>query len=179
MLFGSVSCFGAALIVAVPAFSSGRLPGQTATGSVELSPSQQVSRSLDQAAAVEDQGQVGLAAQLYQAILRAHPDNEVALAQLGWLEYEIGRQGTSTTLVNDARAKLARAAALDPGDYAVHLYLGTVLLQLDGNAPDAVGEFTLFLAARPPSSVVSQAAPVLRQAYAAVGKGLPAGVPAA
>ncbi len=176
-LIGSIGCFAAALIVAVPVFSSGRLPGQTATGSVSLSPSQQVARSLDQAAAVEDQGQLGLAAQLYQTVLDAHPDNEVALAQLGWLEYRIGQQGSSATLISDARAKLHQAAVLDPGDYAVHLYQGTLDLQLDKNAPGAVGEFALFLAARPPATVVSQAAPVLRQAYAAAGTPLPAGVP--
>jgi len=176
-LIGSVACFAAALIVAVPVFASGRLPGQTATGSVSLSPSQQVARALDQAAAVEDQGQLGPAAQLYQTVLDAHPDNEVALAQLGWLEYRIGQQGSSATLISDARTKLHQAAVLDPGDYAVHLYQGTLDLQLDKNAPGAVGQFALFLAARPPATVVSQAAPVLRQAYAAAGTPLPAGIP--
>jgi cytochrome c-type biogenesis protein CcmH len=176
-LIGSIVCFAAALIVAVPVFASGRLPGQTATGSVSLSPSQQLARALGQAAAVEDQGQLGLAAQLYQTVLAAHPDNEVALAQLGWLEYRIGQQGSSATLISDARAKLHQAAILDPADYAVHLYQGTLDLQLDKNAPGAVGQFALFLAARPPATVVSQAAPVLRQAYAAAGTPLPAGVP--
>jgi len=178
-LIGAIACFGAALIVAVPVFSSNRLPGQTATGAVSLSPSQQVSRSLDQAATVEDEGQLGLAAQLYQSVLSAHPDNEVALAQLGWLEYKTGQQGASTTLISDARVKLAKAARLNPGDYAVHLYLGTLLLQLDGNAAGAVDEFAQFLAADPPATVVSQAAPTLRQAFAAAGKPLPVGVPAA
>jgi len=178
-LIGAIACFAAALIAAVPAFSSGRLPGQTATGSVSLNSSQQVSRALDQAAAVENQGQLGPAAQLYQTILNGYPDNEVALAQLGWLEYKIGRQGASATLISDARVKLARAGTLNPGDYAVHLYQGTLLLQLDGNAVGAADEFTKFLAANPPSTVVSQAAPTLRQAYSVAGKPLPAGVPAA
>jgi cytochrome c-type biogenesis protein CcmH len=176
-LIGAIACFGTALAVAVPTFSSGRLPGQTATGSVSLSPSQQVERSLDQAAAVENQGQLGQAAQLYQSILTAHPDNEVALAQLGWLEYEIGRQGASTTLMSDARAKLTKAVTENPGDYAVRLYLGTLLLQLDGNAAGAVDQFTAFLAADPPATVLSQAAPTLRQAYTAAGKPVPVGVP--
>ena len=99
----------AALAVAVPLFSSNRLPGQTATGSVALSPSQQVERTLDQAATVENQGQLGLAAQIYQRVLSAHPDNEVALAQLGWLEYRIGQQGSDATLLADARTKLTQA----------------------------------------------------------------------
>jgi len=178
-LIGSIGCFLAAMAVAVPQFAHSRLPGQTATGSVSLSPSQQVGRSLDQAAAIENQGQLGQAAQLYQTILTSHPDNEVALAQLGWLEYRIGRQGASSSLIGDARVKLDQAATLDPGDYAVHLYLGTFVLQQDGNAAGAVDQFTLFLASKPPVVVVSQAASVLRQAYSATGRPIPSEVPPA
>jgi cytochrome c-type biogenesis protein CcmH len=178
-LLGAVACFVAALAFAVPLFSSDRLPGQTATGSVDLSPSQQVSRTLDQAASEENAGQLGVAAQLYQKVLTAHPGNEVALAQLGWLEYKVGQQGADVSLMSDARAKLDQAVALTPGDYAAHLYLGTLLLQLDGDADGAVGQFRQFLAADPPASVVSQAAATLRQAYTAAGVTLPTAVPAA
>ncbi len=177
-LAGAVVCFAAALAVAVPLFTSDRLPGQTATGSVSLSPSQQLARSLDQAAAVENEGQLGLAAQLYQSVLTAHPDDEVALAQLGWLEYRIGTAGDSASLLTDARAKLNRAAALDPGDYAVHLYLGTVLLDQDGNAAGAADQFRQFLAAGPPATVLSQAASTVRSAFTRAGEPVPSGVPA-
>ncbi len=165
--------------MAVPLFSSDRLPGQTATGSISLSASQQVARTLDQAAASENEGDLGQAAQLYQQVLAAHPDNEVALAQLGWLEYRIGQQGASTTLLSDARTKITQAVALDPQDYAAHLYLGTLELQLDGNAAGAVDQFGRFLADSPPAAVVSEAAPTLRQAYAAAHVPLPTGVPTA
>ena len=177
-LVGAIGCFVVALVVAVPLFASHRLPGQTATGSVALSPSQQVARTLDQAATVENQGQLGLAAQLYQQVLTAHPDNEVALAQLGWLEYKIGQQGSDATLLADARTKLTQAVAMTPGDYAAHLYLGTLLLQLDGNASAAVSQFDQFLADSPPSTVVGQAATVLRQAYTSAGMAVPAEVAA-
>jgi cytochrome c-type biogenesis protein CcmH len=176
-LIGAVSCFAVALIVAVPLFASDRLPGQTATGSIALSPTQQVARTLDQAAASENEGDLGQAAQLYQQVLRAHPDDEVALAQLGWLEYRIGQQGASTSLLSDARTKITQAVALDPTDYAAHLYLGTLELQLDGNAQGAVDQFHLFLADGPPPSVVSEAASTLRQAFAAAHVPLPSGVP--
>ena len=177
-LIAAVGCFVAALAVAVPLFSSHRLPGQTSTGSVALSPSQQVARTLDQAATVENQGQLGLAAQLYQQVLAAHPDNEVALAQLGWLEYRIGQQGSDATLLADARTKLTQAVAMTPGDYAAHLYLGTLLLQLDGDATAAVAQFDQFLADSPPSTVVAQASTVLRRAYASAGVAVPASVAA-
>jgi len=177
-LAAAIGCFAVALVVAVPLFISDRLPGQTVTGSVSLSPSQQLSRSLDQAATAENQGQLGVAAQLYQSILTSHPDNEVALAQFGWLEYRIGKQGSSATLVADARTKLNQATTLDPGDYAAHLYLGTILLQQDGNAAGAAAQFRSFLSARPPSAVLSQAASTLRTAFTQAGEPVPAGVPA-
>ncbi|MGA2835191.1 MAG: cytochrome c-type biogenesis protein CcmH [Acidimicrobiales bacterium] len=177
-LVGAVVCFVAALILAVPLFTSVRLPGETATGSVALSPSQQLARSLDQAATVENEGQLGQAAQLYQQILTTHPDDEVALAQLGWLEYRVGQDGSSASLISDARAKLEQAAALAPDDYAVHLYLGTVLLDQDGNAAGAADQYRLFLADDPPSSVLDQASATLRTAFTQAGQPVPAGVPA-
>ena len=95
-----------------------------------------------------------------------------------WLEYRIGQQGASTTLLSDARAKLNQAASLDPGDYAVHLYLGTILLQQDRDAAGAADQFRMFLAASPPSAVLQQAAPTLRAAFTQAGEPVPAEVPA-
>jgi tetratricopeptide (TPR) repeat protein len=174
-----VAAFAAALILSVTLFTSNRLPGQTATGGVDLSPQQQLTQTLAEAATDENAGQPGQAADLYQSVLSSHPDNEVALAQLGWLEYETGRQGGSASLISDGRAKLDRAVQLDPGDYAVRLYLGTVLLQQDGDASGAVGEYRQFLADSPPSTLIRQAAPDLRQAYEEAGVAIPPQVPAA
>ncbi len=176
-LGGAVAAFGAALIVAVSLFASNRLPGQTPTGSVNLSQAQQVEQTLAQAATLENQGQLGQAAQLYQSVLNGHPDNEVALVQLGWLEYETGQSGASASLISDARAKLNRAAQLNPNDYAARLYLGTVILRQDGNAVGAVDQYRRFLADGPPSALVSQAAPQIRQAYQRAGLPLPPQVP--
>lgn len=178
-LAGAVAAFAAALIVAVSLFATDRQPGQSVTGSVSTTPAQQIDETLAQAATDENQGQLGPAAQLYQSVLNAHPDNEAALVQLGWLEYETGQQGASPSLIADARTKLDRALRLAPGDYAVHLYLGTVLLQQDDNAAAAVAQYQQFLADRPPVLVVSQAAAELRNAYQQAGLAVPSGVPAA
>ena len=105
-------------------FASTRQPGQSITGTFAQSQAQQIEETLAQAATDENQGQAGQAAQLYQSVLDKHPANEVALAQLGWLEYQTGVQGNSASLISDARAKLNRAVGLDPGDYAARLYLG-------------------------------------------------------
>ena len=137
-LAGAVVAFGAALAMAVTLFATTRQPGQSATGSFAQNPTQQVEETLAQAATDENEGQVGPAARLYQSVLDQHPANEVALAQLGWLEYQTGRRGSSASLIGDARAKLLRAVRLDPGDYAARLYLGTMLLQEDADATGAV-----------------------------------------
>jgi cytochrome c-type biogenesis protein CcmH len=172
-LGGAVAAFGAALIVAVSLFASSRQPGQSATGSFAQSQQQQIEQTLAQGAALENQGQLGQAARLYQSVLDQHPDNEVALAQLGWLEYLIGQSGKSGSLLSDARVKLDRAAQLDPHDYAVRLYLGTILLQHDGNAAGSVEQYRQFLGDNPPAVVVGQAAPVIRQAYQKAGLPVP------
>jgi cytochrome c-type biogenesis protein CcmH len=177
-LAGAVAAFTVALIVAVTQFSSNRLPGQTPTGSVSLSPSQQTEETLAQAAADEDQGQIEQAASLYQDVLDQHPANELALAQLGWIEFETGHPTGDRSLLADARGKLDRAVKLDPQDYAARLYLGTVLLQQNGDASAAVAQFALFHADGPPAALVSQAAPVIRQAYTAAGDPVPAWLPA-
>jgi tetratricopeptide (TPR) repeat protein len=143
---------------------------------VSLSASQQTEATLAQAATDEDQGQVGEAATLYESVLVQHPANEVALAQLGWIEFETGHPSGDRTLLADARVKLERAVQLDPNDYAARLYLGTVLFQQDGNAAAAVTQFRVFLAAQPPAALVSQAAPVIRQAFGAAGDPVPVGL---
>jgi cytochrome c-type biogenesis protein CcmH len=176
-LVGAVAAFGAALVVAVALFATNRLPGQTATGSITLSQAQRTEENLAQAATYQDEGQLAQAAQLYQTVLAGHPDNEVALAQLGWLEFESGRQGGSATLIRDGRAKLNRAVSLDPGDYAVRLYLGTVALQQDGDPTGAVAQYRLFLADGPPAALVRQAAGEIRQAFALAGLPVPTAVP--
>jgi cytochrome c-type biogenesis protein CcmH len=172
-LGGAVTAFAAALVVAVSMFASSRQPGQSATGSIAQSQQQQIAESLAQAASQENAGNLGQAAQLYQSVLNQHPDNEVALAQLGWLEYKTERSGASTALLADARAKLQLAVQLDPKDYAVRLYLGTVALQQDGNAGGAVDQYRQFLADGPPAALVAQAAPQIRDAFQKAGLAVP------
>jgi len=175
-LGGAVVAFGAALILAVTLFAAGRQPGQSITGSFAQSQQQQTEENLAQAAEDENQGQPGTAAQLYRTVLSAHPDNEPALAQLGWLEFETGRQGSDASLIHDGQAKLDRAVQLDPSDWAVRLYLGTVQLQQDGDASAAVDQYRQFLADHPPAAIVAQAAPEVRQAYRQAGLPLPSGL---
>ncbi len=179
LITGAVVSFGAALVLVVALFAANRLPGQTPSGNPTLSQQAQIQQSLDQAATLENEGQAGAAAQLYQHVLGQDPNNEVAVAQLGWLEYQTGAQGKSASLIADARAKLDEAVKLDPTDYAARLYLGTVLLDQDHDASGAVAQYQAFLAANPPAALLEQAASLLRQAYTQAGLPVPSSVPAA
>ncbi|HWE69364.1 MAG TPA: cytochrome c-type biogenesis protein CcmH [Acidimicrobiales bacterium] len=179
LITGSIVSFGAALVLVVALFAANRLPGQTPTGNPTLSQQAQIQQSLGQAATLENQGQSGEAAQLYQKVLTQDPQNEVATAQLGWLEYNTGVQGKSASLIADARAKLDQAITLNPTDYAARLYLGTVILGQDNNAAAAVAQYQAFLADNPPAALLQQAATILRQAYTQAGVPVPAAVPAA
>ncbi|HWD53361.1 MAG TPA: cytochrome c-type biogenesis protein CcmH [Acidimicrobiales bacterium] len=179
LISGAVASFAAALVLVVALFAANRLPGQTPTGNPTLSQQAQVQQSLDQAATLENEGQPGAAAQLYQKVLGQDPQNEVAVAQLGWLEYQTGAQGNSPSLIADARAKLEQAVKLNPTDYAARLYLGTVFLDQDHDASGAVAQYQAFLAANPPASLLQQAASLLRQAYTQAGMPVPSSVPAA
>ena len=175
-LGAAVVAFGGALVLSVSLFATDRQPGQSITGSFAQTQQQQIEETLGQAATDVDQGQVGPAAQLYQSVLDRHPDNEVALAQLGWLEYETGVHGSSPQLIADARAKLLRSVRLDPGDFAARLYLGTVLLKQDDDPVGAVAQYRRFLADGPPSALVVQASPDIRAAFAGAGLPVPAGL---
>jgi len=90
LLGGGVTALVAGLVLVVSLFATSRLPGQTVSGNITLSQQAQTQQTLAQAAALENENQPGPAAQLYQKVLDQQPENEVALAQLGWLEYEIG-----------------------------------------------------------------------------------------
>lgn len=169
----AVVCFLGAVVVGTVLFSSNRLPGQTATGSLNLSPSQQISRSLQQAATLESEGQLGQAAQVYQQVLAKQPDNSAALVGLGWLEYVTGSKGKSTSLVADALAKLHKAVLVDPTNYSAHLYLGTALAQ-SGQPAAAADQLQQFLADSPPASLVSQATDEIRIVFTQAGRPVPA-----
>jgi len=182
LLGGSVVTLSAAIVLVVVLVAVPRLPGQTETGNVTLSQQQKVAQSLAEAAVDEDAGNFSQAAQLYNQILGQNPDQAQATAQLGWLDYQVGTSGNSTTLKDQGRKLVERAVKLDPRDFAGHLYLGTILLLQDNDATGAVAQYQAFLGATnpvPAASVIKQAAPYIRRAYTQAGVALPPTVPAA
>jgi cytochrome c-type biogenesis protein CcmH len=182
LLGGSVVTLSAAIVLVVVLVAVPRLPGQTETGNVTLSQQQKIAQTLAEAAVDEDAGNLSQAAQLYNQILSESPNQAQATAQLGWLDYQVGTSGNSTTLKNQGRKLVERAVKLDPQDFAGHLYLGTILLLQDNDATGAVAQYQAFLGATnpvPAASVIKQAAPYIRRAYTQAGVALPSQVPAA
>jgi tetratricopeptide (TPR) repeat protein len=164
---GVVAFAGAAVAVVVSA-TGDRLPGSTATGSPSLGRAQQIQRQLAQGASLEQAGQVVEALRLYRQVLAEDPTQSQALAESGWLEFQAGVQAQRSDLVSQAQSQEQAAVRADPGAYAPHLYLGSMLL-VEGDAQGAVAEFRSYLAADPPASSVQNAAPFITRAFTAAG----------
>jgi len=173
LMAGVAALVAGGAIWALVAHLGSRLPGETVTGSVSLSPAEQTARTLAQAQTLEGQGDAAGAVQLYETVLRQHPDQEEALAEVGWLEYEAGAQAKKGTLLVLGAQEERKAESVSPGAFAPHLYLGSMLLT-QGHPQEAVAEYRLFLADHPPRATVRNAVPFLTKAFSEAHQALPA-----
>jgi hypothetical protein len=174
---------GAALVaigavVLVVHLTSSRLPGQTATGSVQLSKAQRINQELEQADAMLAANDVPDAVNLYTEVLQQDPRDPPALAQLGWLTYEGGVESSDAKAEATGRSLVQRAVAADPKFGPAHLYDGVILINTDDDAAGAVAQFRLFLAEHPSKQNLQNGAPFIRKAYTEDHQPVPAVVPA-
>jgi tetratricopeptide (TPR) repeat protein len=151
--------------------ASSRLPGETETGSVRLSPQQQLQRTLAQAETLESDGNSAQALKLYQQVLKQSPDQELALSESGWLEFEAGVDARNASLLSKGQEAEEKAETVDPNGFGPHLYLGSMYL-VEGQKTMAVDEYKEFLADGPPAAVVDDASTYIDRAYEE--SGLPA-----
>jgi tetratricopeptide (TPR) repeat protein len=164
----------AAVAVTVVVTRSGtRLPGETETGSVKLSRAAQLGRTLAQAETFEARGNAPDAVRLYEQVLTQDPTQPDALAQLGWLEFEAGAAAHDTAVLERAQQLEEAAQRVEPGAYAPHLYLGSMLLA-EGDDTGAVGQYRQFLADGPPPAEVRTAQPFIAEAFKRAHQPLPA-----
>jgi hypothetical protein len=165
---------GAVAVVIVAAFLSvvvhvgPRLPGESVTGSITLTPAQQLQQNLADAETLENQGNAAGAVQMYGTVLHQDPHQEQALAEVGWLEYQAGAQARDSHLLSLGQEEEQRATTLNPGDYAPHLYLGTMLVA-EGKPGPAVTQYQHFLADHPPEAQVRAAVPFIDKAFTEAG----------
>jgi tetratricopeptide (TPR) repeat protein len=151
--------------------ASSRLPGETETGSVRLSPQQQLQRTLAQAETLESEGNSAQALKLYEQVLKQSPDQELALSESGWLEFEAGVDARNASLLSKGQEAEEKAETVDPNGFGPHLYLGSMYL-VEGQKTMAVDEYKKFLADNPPASVVEDASTYIDRAFEE--SGLPA-----
>jgi tetratricopeptide (TPR) repeat protein len=174
LLVGGVICLVAGVTLAlVFSNTSARLPGNTASGGVNLSPGQQEQRELAQAAVLEQQGQLTEALQIYEQVLTQDPGNPGALSEAGWLEFEAGVLGGDEKSLEEGESQEQSAVSIDPGLPSARAFLGSMYF-VEGEMAEAVVQYSQFLADKPTVSEMSPFLPDIRTAFSKTNTPLPA-----
>lgn len=132
-----------------------RLPGDSATGSIE----EGISSKLARARQLVGASKAAEAVEIYDEILAENPRQPEALAYRGWLVHLAG-------LSDKGLEYLDRAVAADPGYPDAHFFRGMVLWRAKGDPAGAAAEFRLFLANNPPPEMVELVEDSLERALA-------------
>jgi tetratricopeptide (TPR) repeat protein len=149
------------------------LPGQAVSGSITESKVELIEQELADAVSLNNNGEGVQALQLYDRVLSQDPADPDALAASGWLEWNYGEAGKSTTAMRAGRRAEEKAIKLSPTYFAGHLFLGLILLNQDHNVTGAIGEFTKFLADHPPDAQLVNVASLVASGYAQAKEPLP------
>jgi tetratricopeptide (TPR) repeat protein len=166
----------AGVFLLVHALTAPRLPGESATGTIDLNTAQKIQRQLVQARTLVRSGNASEALKVYGTVLSEDPRQPVALAEWGWLDWEAASKVKEPTEAAEGASALEESVRLDKRLFAAQYYLGTVLVQ-EGAPDKAVTHFAQFLADKPTATWLREAAPEIRTAYAAAHRPLPAGLP--
>ncbi|MGO9341799.1 MAG: hypothetical protein ACLP6E_04670 [Acidimicrobiales bacterium] len=173
LLVGGVICLLAGVTVAlVVSDTSARLPGNTDTGGVTLSPGQQVQRELSQAGVLQQEGQIAQALQVYQQVLSQEPGNADALCEAGWLEFEAGVLGGNEKSLEQGESYERSAVSAAPGLPSARAYLGSMFF-VEGEVAQAVVQYREFLADKPTAAEMSPFLPDIRRAFSETKTSLP------
>src|SRR6185437_11095242 len=179
-LWRKLGIVAACLLIAVGAvtlvvhFVQSRQPGQASSGSVTVSQAQLIEQQLAQASTLNAQGSTKAALVLYDKVLTEDPSNPNALANAGFIQWNVGSTAQVASLTRVGRAEIQTAIKDSPSYAQGHLYYGLVLENQDHNHAAAVAQFNDFLADDPPPSELPQALPLVRGAYTAAGLPVPA-----
>jgi hypothetical protein len=161
------------LVILVTHSVRSRQPGQSSSGSVNLSQAQQIEQELQQALPLVSKNPRA-ALELYDKVLAQDPSDPAALSYAGFLEWNLGTTQHVPDLVRVGRAEVEKAVRVSPSYFQGHLFYGLILENQDHDAAAAVAQFGDFLADGPPAAELRQAAPLVAGAYQAAGKPLPA-----
>jgi hypothetical protein len=172
----------AALVLLVLHLAAPRLLGETSSGTITLNTDQLIQRQLAQASKEVNLGTTASleeALGLYQQILKEDPNQPQALAEAGYLQWEAGYEDGQVPLQNRGESLVRTSIAVQPDDYAAHLFLGVIELRTHHDPSAAVTQFATFLAQHPPAAFVTRAKSTIAEAYTQAGQPVPAQVAAA
>ena len=176
LLWGGVGLLLAGAATAVVVSNTGdRLPGNTATGGISLSPGQTEAREVSQAADLEQEGEYSQALSLYEEVLAQNPTDALALSGAGWLEFEAGVLDSNEKTLEKGQSLEEQAVSVDPGYAYARALLGSMFF-VEGDASQAVEQYSQFISDDPPSSEVSPFLADIEKAYADEKTPLPAGL---
>lgn len=169
-LVGGILCLVAALGIVVGAFATARLPGQTISGSVKTTPTQQLAQELVQGRILVAEGRDAEALRVFGDILAKSPGQPEALAYRGWLYVLAGEARHNPALLARGRSDISAAVRRAPSYPDAHLFLGIVLYRDVHDTHDALIQMQLFLADHPSNALVANAAPQVNAVFVAAGE---------
>ena len=160
-----LALFSFAVALGIVLFSAlaPRQAGNSATGSLTLSPTQQVQQLLTEAEVDIANANIATALSAYQQVLAIDPKNVVALTQSGWLDFSAGSTAKNAAVVEVGVKNLERAIAYDPRNAAARLYFAIVAASTPGNEAVAKHQFDIFLTLNPSKGQMAIATPFLHQ----------------
>ncbi|HLN07010.1 MAG TPA: hypothetical protein VK217_12075 [Acidimicrobiales bacterium] len=170
---GATACFVVAATLLAASLAGVRLPGESASGSVSLSSTQQEQETLDRAAILGSEGQVAEAVQLYDEVLQTDPDQPDALAYGGWLIRLAGLSAKNRLVSARGDASVARAVKVAPSYPDGHALLGVILYEDFGNPKAASVQFLDALRVGASKNLLESVAAIAAKAFAAAKETLP------
>jgi tetratricopeptide (TPR) repeat protein len=135
--------------VLVSQATAGRQAGQPISGSVPLSPDQELAAARH---AMSTGDQVH-ALELFQAVLQVEPNQPEALAYSGWLLRLAGITDDRPNLVRQAVVAEEAAESADSRYPDPYFFLGVILLDDEHQPAAAIPQFQRYLGLHPPASV--------------------------
>jgi cytochrome c-type biogenesis protein CcmH/NrfG len=148
-LVGSLLAFAVAVGIVLAHSFSTRQAGDSITGSITLSSSQEVTALLSQAEGDTANGNLTAALAAYQSVLSIEPNNVTALTESGWLTFSAGTSTKNLTVIRRGIDELHRAVEIDGNSSAALLYYGIAAYDVPGSKNVSKNILRQFLKTQP------------------------------
>ncbi len=156
-----IVCAIAALGLFAAELAGVRLPGESATGSVNVPRATRIRDDLAAAALLANSGREAEAVGLYDEVLALDPRQPLASADRGWLERLAGLAAHSKKTVAIGDASIARAVAVDPRLPDAHAFDAIALVEDEGEVSLATRQVALVARDHPSATLLAEYGAVL------------------